>query len=126
MPPFILQVTRETLSSRAGAPVLKPIFSNQVLETQFPSIGDQDPVLHFDDLFVSDQGGGTPLDSDLDKVPGKEAYSPAGGARGDGGDVEGGIKFSIKMDCNWMLRGSPSGHATFELEEAEGGAVGTS
>ena len=40
--------------------------------------------------------------------------------------MEGGIKFSIKMDCNWMLRGSPSGHATFELEEAEGGAVGTS
>ena len=39
---------------------------------------------------VCDQGGGTPLDSDLDQVPGEEAYSPAGGARGDGGDAEGG------------------------------------
>ena len=77
-------------------------------------------------LFLTREEVCTPLDSDLDKVPGKEAYSPAGGARGDGGDVEGGIKFSIKMDCNWMLRGSPSGHATFKLEEAEGGAVGTS
>ena len=136
-PAPIIQVTRETLSSRAGAPVLKPIFSNQVLETnsflfgnQFIPIGDQDqdqdPVLPLDDLFVYNQGGGTPLDSDLDQGPGEEAYSPAGGARGDGGDVEGGIKFSIKMDCNWMLRGSPSGHATFKLEEAEGGAVGTS
>ena len=80
-PAPIIQVTRETLSSRAGAPVLKPIFSNQVLETnsflfgnQFIPIGDQDqdqdPVLPLDDLFVYNQGGGqgggTPLDSDLD------------------------------------------------------------
>ena len=38
-------------------------------------------------MFVSDQDGGTPLDSDLDQGAGEEANSPAGGARGDGGVV---------------------------------------
>ena len=76
---------------------------------------------------MKNQGGDTPLDSELDQVPGdwEEAYSPAGGARGDGGDVEGGIKLTIKKDCNWTLRGPWGGHATFTMEEAEGGAVGT-
>ena len=87
---------------------------------QFLPIGDQDPVPYF----VCDHGGGTLLDSDLDQVPGEEAYSPAGGARGDGGDVEGGIKLTIKA-YNWTLRGPWGGHATFTMEEAEGGAVGT-
>ena len=58
-------------------------------------------------------------------MPGEEANSPAGGARGDGGDVEGGIKFSNKKVCNWTLRGPWGGHATFTKEEAEGGAVDT-
>ena len=42
-------------------------------------------------MFVCDQEGGTPLDSDLDQGAGEEANSPAGGARGVGGDVEGGV-----------------------------------
>ena len=50
-------------------------------------------------------GGGTPLDSYVAQVAGEEAFSPAGGARGDGGDVEGGTTFSIKKDFNKMLRG---------------------
>ena len=41
-------------------------------------------------MFVSDQDGGTPLDGDRDQGAGEEANSPAGGARGDGGDVVGG------------------------------------
>ena len=51
-------------------------------------------------MFVSDQDGGTPLDSDLDQGAGEEANSPAGGARGDGGVVVGGEGtnlFNIKI-----------------------------
>ena len=48
------------------------------------------------DMFVCDQDGGTPLDSDLDQGAGKEANSPAGGARGVGGDVEGGVSIFHK------------------------------
>ena len=44
-------------------------------------------VCQLADMFVSDQDGGTPLDSDLDQGAGEEANSPAGGARGDGGVV---------------------------------------
>ena len=44
--------------------------------------------------FVCDQDGGTPLDSDLDQGAGEEANSPAGGARGVGGVVVGGVHFS--------------------------------
>ena len=45
-----------------------------------------------------DQDGGTPLDSDLDEGAGEEANSPAGGARGDGGVVVGGVQFcNIKI-----------------------------
>ena len=44
-------------------------------------------VCQLSDMFVSDQDGGTPLDSDLDQGAGEEANSPAGGARGDGGVV---------------------------------------
>ena len=62
-------------------------FANQVLETNFFQLATK-ILSHLDDHFVCDQGGGTPLDSDLEQVPGEEAYSPAGGARGDGGDVE--------------------------------------
>ena len=39
-------------------------------------------ILLFFDLFVYDQGGGTPLVSDQDEGAGEEAESPAGGARG--------------------------------------------
>ena len=66
LPTPIIQVTRETLSSRAGAPVLKPIFANQVLETNFFQLATK-ILSHLDDHFVCDQGGGTPLDSDLDQ-----------------------------------------------------------
>ena len=47
-----------------------------------------------------DQDGGTPLDSDLDQGAGEEANSPAGGARGDGGDVVGGVHFHQQQDCD--------------------------
>ena len=47
-----------------------------------------------------DQDGGTPLDSDLDQGAGEEANSPAGGARGDGGDVVGGVHFHQHQDCD--------------------------
>ena len=40
------------------------------------------------------EGGGTPLESDLDKGAGEEAKSPAGGARGEGGVVVEGFQFS--------------------------------
>ena len=46
------------------------------------------------DLLVCDQGGGALLDSDLDQGAGEEANSPAGGARGVGGVVVGGVHFS--------------------------------
>ena len=59
------------------------------METNFFQLSTK-ILSHLDDHFVCDQGGGTPLDSDLEQVPGEEAYSPAGGARGDGGDAEGG------------------------------------
>ena len=47
-----------------------------------------------------DQDGGTPLDSDLDQGAGEEANSPAGGARGHGGDVVGGVHFHQQQDCD--------------------------
>ena len=46
------------------------------------------------------EDGGTPLDSDLDQGAGEEANSPAGGARGDGGDVVGGVHFHQHQDCD--------------------------
>ena len=54
----------------------------------FLQVGDQNLAfgLHF-----CDQDGGTPLESDLDQGAGEEASSPAGGARGDGGVVVGGV-----------------------------------
>ena len=49
-------------------------------------------------MFVSDQDGGTPLDSDLDQGAGEEANSPAGGAREDGGVVgEGQIESTSRL-----------------------------
>ena len=51
-------------------------------------------VCQLDDMVVYDQDGGTPLDSDLDQGAGEEANSPAGGARGVGGVVVGGVHFS--------------------------------
>ena len=50
-------------------------------------------VCQLADIFVFDQDGGTPLDSDLDQEAGEEAHSPAGGARGEGGVEEGGEGF---------------------------------
>ena len=45
------------------------------------------------------QDGGTPLDSDLDQGAGEEANSPAGGARGVGGVVVGGVSiFTRKFE----------------------------
>ena len=64
-------------------------------------------ILLFFDLFVYDQGGGTPLVSDQDEGAGEEAESPAGGARGVGGVVGGGINFC----CEVYL----GGHANFNL-----------
>ena len=56
-------------------------------------------VIQLVGIYVCDQDGGTPLDSDLDQGAGEEANSPAGGARGVGGDVEGGVSiFSRKFD----------------------------
>ena len=118
---------------------MKPIFSNQVLETnsflfgnQFIPIGDQDqdqdPVLPLDDLFVYNQGGGTPLDSDLEHVPGEEAYSPAGGARGDGGDAEGGgqIYHQEGFQFDAARSNSAATPPLYCLGEAEGSSVDTS
>ena len=51
-------------------------------------------VCQLADICVCDQDGGTPLDSDLDQGAGEEANSPAGGARGVGGVVVGGVHFS--------------------------------
>ena len=48
------------------------------------------------DFAVYDQGGGTPLDSDLYKGAVEEANSPAGGARGVGGVVGGGDQFLLR------------------------------
>ena len=49
--------------------------------------------------YVPGQEGGTPLDSDLDQGAGEEANSPAGGARGVGGDVDGGVSiFTRKFE----------------------------
>ena len=47
--------------------------------------------------YVPGQDGGTPLDSDLDQGAGEEANSPAGGARGVGGDVEGGVSIFTRL-----------------------------
>ena len=41
-----------------------------------------------------------PLDSDLDKGSGEEANSPAGGARGVGGVVVGGVHFHQHQDLD--------------------------
>ena len=62
--------------------------------------GDGLAVCQLADMFVSDQDGGTPLDSDLDQGAGEEANSPAGGARGDGGVVVGGVNFHRHQDCD--------------------------
>ena len=56
-------------------------------------------VCQLDDMVVYDQDGGTPLDSDLDQGAGEEANSPAGGARGVGGVVVGGVSiFTRKFE----------------------------
>ena len=52
------------------------------------------------DLLVCDQGGGALLDSDLDQGAGEEANSPAGGARGVGGDLERG-SFNFQKTLWW-------------------------
>ena len=41
-----------------------------------------------------------PLDSDLGQGAGEEAKSPAGGARGVGGVVVGGVHFHQHQDCD--------------------------
>ena len=61
LPPPTLQVTQETLSSRAGAAIFTPI------EAKKWHLAICSPV------FVPYQGGGTPLDSDLDQGAGEEA-----------------------------------------------------
>ena len=66
----------------------------------FLTFGDQDLALvsQLAGIYVCDQDGGTPLDSDLDQGAGEEANSPAGGARGDGGVVvEGANCSNIKI-----------------------------
>ena len=63
--------------------------------------GDGLAVCQLADMFVSDQDGGTPLDSDLDQGAGEEANSPAGGARGDGGVVVGGVRFYQHQDFDF-------------------------
>ena len=63
--------------------------------------GDGLAVCQLADMFVSDQDGGTPLDSDLDQGAGEEANSPAGGARGDGGVVVGGVQFIQHQDFDF-------------------------
>ena len=52
-------------------------------------------------LVFCDQGGGALLDSDLDQGAGEEANSPAGGARGDGGVVVGGVQFIQHQDFDF-------------------------
>ena len=42
-----------------------------------------------------------PLDSDLGQGAGEEANSPAGGARGVGGVVVGGVQFHQQQDCDF-------------------------
>ena len=42
-----------------------------------------------------------PLDSDLGQGAGEEANSPAGGARGVGGVVVGGVQFHQHQDCDF-------------------------
>ena len=89
-----LQVTRETLSSRAGAAVFYTNFSS----IWRPRFGIWS--VNWLTWLFCDQDGGTPLDSDLDQGAGEEANSPAGGARGDGGDVVGGVHFHQHQDCD--------------------------
>ena len=70
-PTLILQVTRETLSSRAGAIVLEPIiFRLQIADksSDYLQIANKLP-----EPIVCDQGGGTPLDRYLDQVAEEEA-----------------------------------------------------
>ena len=69
-------------------PFLSQFFFNLVTETEIWHL-----VSQFADF--GDQDGGTPLNSDLDKGAGEEASSPAGGARGEGGVVVGGVQFFI-------------------------------
>ena len=51
--------------------------------------------------YVPGQDGGNPLDSDLDQEAGEEAHSPAGGARGVGGVVVGGVKLNQHQDYDF-------------------------
>ena len=66
--------------------------------------GDGLAVCQLADMFVSDQDGGTPLDSDLDQGAGEEANSPAGGARGlEELWWEGSIFINIKIGISSIL-----------------------
>ena len=73
--------------------VFKPIF---FLLGDRDQDQDRDQDFAFYDLFVYDQGGGTPLVSDQDEGAGEEAESPAGGARGVGGVVGEGDQFLLR------------------------------
>ena len=70
----------------------------------FLTFGDQDLALvsQLAGIYVCDQDGGTPLDSDLDQGAGEEANSSAGGARGDGGVVVGGSNFHQHQDFEFQ------------------------
>ena len=93
-----LQVTRETLSSRAGATVLFQFSSNWQ-----PRCGTWSGTW-LTLLFV------TRMEVPRLTVPstrgaGEEVNSPAGGARGDGGDVGGGVSIFRRLfeEGNWGL-----------------------
>ena len=79
-------------------PILKPIFI-QLAKILMP-------ISQLAEPFVCDQGGGTPLVSDLDQVAEEEAFQPGrwspGGWRRCGGRDN---FFPIKKDFNLMLRG---------------------
>ena len=91
-----LQVTRETLSSRAGATVLFQFFFNWRPRFGIWS-GNCLIVLSVTRMEVP------PLDSDLHEGAGEEVNSPAGGARGGwrscGG--EGGFQFIQHQDFDF-------------------------
>ena len=108
---LIIQVTRETLSSRGGAIVLKPILKPIFIQLAKILM----PISQLAEPFVCDQGGGTPLVSDLDQVAEEEAFQP--GRWSPGGWRRCGVRaqISIKKDFKWTLRGSCGGHATFTL-----------
>ena len=88
-----LQVTRETLSSRAGATVLFQFVFNWRPRFGIWS-GNCLIVLSVTRMEVP------PLDSDLHEGAGEEVYSPAGGARGVGGVVVGGVQIRQHQDCD--------------------------